>query len=143
MSSEVETSLIVFRITVRDSSTPLGMTQDLFFLRIKPLHVIFHPGFERKLRRITERAPNLVQIGLGEILVMGVGIVDVIGLQFGAQTFVQDIDQIVERARLAAAQVINPALLRLELEDASIDNVFHLNEVALLFSLLENARSLS
>src|ERR1700682_1371426 len=104
MSNEVETSLIVFRITVRDSSSPLGMTQDLFFPRIKPLHVIFHPGFERKLRRITERSPHLVQIGLGEILIMGVGIVDVIGLQFRAQTLVQNIDQIVERARLAAAR---------------------------------------
>src|SRR5437773_6705011 len=46
---------------------------------VQPFHVISYPLFERKQRRITKRAANLVQIRLREILIMGVGIINVIG----------------------------------------------------------------
>src|SRR5207245_6271443 len=45
---------------------------------IQPLHVIFNAGLERKLRLITECAPSFVQVRLGEILVVGMRIVDVV-----------------------------------------------------------------
>ena len=48
-------------------------------LWIQPFHIIGYPRFKWKLRRVTERAAHLGQIRLGEILVMGVRIIEVIG----------------------------------------------------------------
>src|SRR5438270_5564184 len=39
MSSEVETSQDIFRVIVRDSSTPLGITERLVFFCPDPVHV--------------------------------------------------------------------------------------------------------
>ena len=56
--------------------------------RIQPIHIIFHARFEGKSRLITERAPNLIQIRLREVLIMRVWIIDVIGHEFCAEAFV-------------------------------------------------------
>ena len=53
--------------------------------RIQPFHVIGHPCFKRKLRLVTERAARVGQIRLGEILVMGVRIIEVIRLKICLQ----------------------------------------------------------
>src|ERR1700694_861772 len=83
----------VIQASTEGSLTSFGMTarrarESGFPLRIQPLHVIFHAGFERKLRLITERAPDFVQICLGEVLIVRVGIVDVIGDQSCSEAFV-------------------------------------------------------
>jgi len=46
----------------------------IIFRRIQPFHVVGDAAFERKLRLITERAANALQVCFGEILVMGVWI---------------------------------------------------------------------
>ena len=55
---------------------------------VQPLHVIAYAFFERKLRLITKRAARARDIGLGEILVMRVRIVEVFGLKVCSETFV-------------------------------------------------------
>ena len=99
--------------------------------RIQPLHVIAHAFFQRELRLVTQRVARIRQIGLREVLVMRVWIIDVIRLKICAQAFIENIDQFVERARLARAEVINPARLRIERADAPPDRVVHVNKVAL------------
>jgi hypothetical protein len=47
-------------------------------LWIQPFHIIGYARFKWKLRRVTERAARVGQIRLGEILVMGVRIIEVI-----------------------------------------------------------------
>jgi GNAT superfamily N-acetyltransferase len=62
-------------------------TRPLFF-RIQPLHVISHTVFEPKLRFVTQRVARVREIGLGEILIMRMRIIDVIGLKICAQAFI-------------------------------------------------------
>src|SRR5207302_10705174 len=114
-----------------------------FNFRIQPLHVIRYAALERELRLVTKRAPYFVKIGFGEVLVMGMRILDVIGLKFRSETFIERVDQFVERARLAGAEIVDSALLRFQRENASLDHVFHINEIALLVALFENARPLA
>src|SRR5205085_3556524 len=105
---------------------------------IQPIHVIGYATLERELRLVTKRAPNFVEIGFGKVLVMGVGIFDVIGLKFRPETFIERVDQFVERARLAGAEIINSALLGFESENASLGHVFHINECTFLVVLFNN-----
>src|SRR5438309_2677627 len=74
---------------------------------------------------------------------MRVRIFDVVGLKFCAETFVEHVDELVERARLTGTEIVNSALLRFERENASFHHVLHVNEIALLIALFENAWTLS
>src|SRR6266404_5387496 len=51
---------------------------------IQPAHVIGYTRFKGELRLIAQCAAHPAEIGLGEILVMGVRVLDVIGLKIGA-----------------------------------------------------------
>ena len=55
---------------------------------VQPLHVIAHALFQGKPRFVTKRTAGVRQIGLSEILIMCVRIVDVIRLKTGPQAFV-------------------------------------------------------
>src|SRR4029077_20485123 len=72
----------------------LGMT----LRRIQPFHMIGYPRFKWKLRGVTERAARVDQIRMGEILVMGVRIIEVIWLKIGLQSAVQNKDELVKRS---------------------------------------------
>src|SRR5207302_11519495 len=100
-------------------------------------------ALERELRLITERAANFIQVCFGEVLVMRVRILDVIGLKFCAEAFVKDVNELIERARLARTQIVNAAPLRFERENTSFYDILHVNEIALLIALFKNARSLT
>jgi hypothetical protein len=56
--------------------------------RVQPLHIIAHAVFERKPRLVSERIPHGGKIGLREVLVMRVRIIEVFGLKICAQTFI-------------------------------------------------------
>ena len=58
---------------------------------IQPLHVIAHPIFEAKSWLVTERAAGIREIGLCEVLVMRVRVIDVIRLKICAETFVENV----------------------------------------------------
>src|SRR5260370_14799971 len=73
---------------------------------------------------------------------MRVRVFDVIGLKFCAETFVEHIDELIERARLSGAEIVNSTPVRFERENASFHHVLHINEIALLIAMLENARAL-
>src|SRR6266498_3354724 len=45
--------------------------------------------------------------------------------------------------RLASAEIINPARLRIDRADAAFDSVLHVNKVAFLLAVLENPRSVT
>ena len=55
------------------------------YCRIQPFHVIGYPRFKRKLRAVTKRAARVGQIRLGEILIMGVRIIEVIRLKISLE----------------------------------------------------------
>src|SRR5213079_2920998 len=59
----------------------------------------------------TERAARLGQIRLSEILVMGVGIIEVIGLKIGLQSAIQNKDELIKRSSLTAAEFENARAL--------------------------------
>src|SRR5207244_9973296 len=52
-------------------------------------------------------------------------------------------DQLVERTRLARAEIVNSAALGLESANAAFDDVLHVNKIAFLLAVLENARPLT
>jgi hypothetical protein len=54
----------------------------------QPLHVIAHAVFERKPRLVPEGFARVGEIGLREVLIMRVGIIEVFGLKVCAQTFI-------------------------------------------------------
>jgi hypothetical protein len=60
----------------------------MLFGWIQPLHVIAHSVFERKPRLVSERFARAGEIGLREILIMRVRIIEVFGLKICAQTFI-------------------------------------------------------
>ena len=60
----------------------------MLFGWIQPLHVIAHAVFERKLRLVSERVPRASEIGLREVLIMRVRIIEVFGLKVCVQTFI-------------------------------------------------------
>jgi hypothetical protein len=109
----------------------------------QPFHIIAHSLFQWESWLIPERTARVRQIGLRKVLVMGVWVIDVIGLKTCAKAFVKNIDQFVKRARLARAKIINSARLRIERANAAFDGVLHVNKVALLFAVFENARVLA
>src|SRR5207249_10154739 len=73
---------------------------------------------------------------------MRVRIFDVVGLKFCAETFVEHMDELIERARMSGAEIVNSTLLRFKRENASFHHVLHINEIALFIAVLKNARSL-
>lgn len=60
----------------------------MLFGWIQPLHVIAHAVFERKLRLVSERIARAGEIGLREVLIMRVRIVEVFGLKVCAKAFI-------------------------------------------------------
>ena len=60
----------------------------MLFGWIQPLHVIAHAVFERKLRLVSERIARAGEIGLREVLIMRVRVIEVFGLKICAQTFI-------------------------------------------------------
>src|SRR5207248_3751692 len=96
-----------------------------------------------KARLVAECAPRVRKIGLREMLIMLVRIIDVIRLKICAEAFVEDVDQFVKRTRLAGSEIINPARLRIERADAALYRVLHVNKIALLLAMFENARPLA
>src|SRR6266550_1861527 len=111
--------------------------------RIPPFHIIGYPRFKWKLRGVPERAARLGQIRLGEILVMGVRIIEVIGLKIGLQSAIQNKDELVKRSSLATAEIVNSARAGIERANRSIHHILHINEIAALFAVFENARALA
>ena len=59
---------------------------------IQPVHVIAHAVFERKSWLVAECAAGIREIGLGEVLVMRVRVIDVIRLKICVETFVKNGD---------------------------------------------------
>src|SRR5678815_106799 len=55
---------------------------------------------------------------------------------------VQNRDELVERSRLARAEIVNSALFRLQRAQRSLYNVFHVNEIPFLLAVFENSRAL-
>src|SRR6478609_2153962 len=117
----------------------LGMT----LRRIQPFHIIGYPRFKWKFRRVTERAARVGQIRLGEILVMGVRIIEVIRLKISLERAIQNKDELVKRSSLAAAEIVNSARAGIERANCSIHHILHINEIAALFAVFENARALA
>src|SRR5437870_6584655 len=74
---------------------------------------------------------------------MRMRVIDVIRLKICTETFVKNINEFIERARLARAEIVNAARLRIQRADAPFDRVLHVNKIALLFAMLENARPLA
>src|SRR5256885_16682113 len=111
--------------------------------RIQPFHIIGYPRFKWKLRLVTERAARLGQIRLGEILVMGVRIIEVIRLKIGLQGAIQNKDEIVKKSRLAAAEIVNSATAGIERANCSIHHILHINEIAALFAVFVTTRRLA
>src|SRR5436189_4797818 len=105
------------------------------------LHVIAHAVFERKTRLVAKRFAGAGEISLREILIMRVGIIEVVGLKICAQTFVENLDEFVTRARLARADIVNSAPLSVERLNGAFNSVLHVNEIAFLLAVLKNARS--
>src|SRR5205807_3038484 len=112
-------------------------------LWIQPFHIIGHPRFKWKLWRVTERAARVGQIRLGEILVMGVRIIEVIRLKIGLQGAIQNKDELVKRPGLAAAEIVNSAGAGIERANCSVHHILHINEITALFAMFENARALA
>ncbi len=64
-------------------------TAKIYALRsVQPLHVIAHALFQGKSWLVPQRAARIREIGLCEVLIMRVRVIDVIGLKTRAQTFV-------------------------------------------------------
>src|SRR4029077_13933259 len=103
------------------------------------MHVITYALFEWEAWFITKRAACIREIGLGEVLVMRVRIVEGILLKIGIQTFVYNIGQLIERTTLAGCAIVNSTGLRIERAKAAIDDVLYVNKIAFLLAMLEDA----
>src|SRR5438067_1458603 len=112
-------------------------------LLVQPLHVIADPFFQREARLVTERAARVRQIGLREVLIMRVRVIDVIWSKICAEAFVENIYQFVKRTRLAGPKIINAAGLRIERPGAAFDRILHINKITLLLAMFENALPLT
>src|SRR6476620_5497751 len=112
-------------------------------LSIQPCHIIGYPRFKWKLRGVSERAARVGQIRLGEVLVMGVRIIEVIRLKISLERAIQNKDELVKRSSLAAAEIVNSARAGIERANCSIHHILHINEIAALFAVFENARALA
>ena len=95
------------------------------------------------MRRVTQRIVRVVQIRLGEILVMGMRVIEIIRLKICLQRAIQNKDQLVEGSGLAAAEVVNATRLRIECANGSIHYILHINEIASLFAMFENTWALA
>src|SRR6516225_5082267 len=74
---------------------------------------------------------------------MRVRIVEIFGLEVCTQTFIQNFYEFVEGARLTCAEVVNSTNFCVERANGSFNSILHVNEIALLLAMLENARSLT
>ena len=70
-------------------------------------------------------------------------IIDVIRLKTCAQTFVEHVHQLVKRARLARAEIVNSARFRIERVNAALHRILHIDEISFLLAVLENAGALA
>src|SRR5258707_7364896 len=112
-------------------------------LWIQPFHIIGYPCFKWKLRGVTECAARVGQIRLGEILVMGVRIIEVIRLKISLQGAVQNKDELVKRPGLAATEIVNSARAGIERANCSVHHILYIDEIAALVAVFENARALA
>ena len=74
---------------------------------------------------------------------MRVRVLDVFGLEIRAERVIEDLDEIIKRTRLPGAEVIDAALQGFERAQTTVHDVLHINEIALLFAVLEDARALT
>src|SRR5260370_18595749 len=103
---------------------PVGRVRLGSLTSVQPLHVVAHTVFQRKAWLVTERAARVREIGLREILIMRMRILDVIRSKICAEAFVENIHQFVKRARLAGPKFINSTGSPIEPPDAPLDNAF-------------------
>src|SRR5215472_3910451 len=57
-------------------------------LSVQPLHVVAHAVFERELRLVFESLARAGEVGLREVLIVRVRIIEVFGLKLCAQTVI-------------------------------------------------------
>ena len=109
---------------------------------------IFSFGIEIPILGLSARSeaghPLVVaHVGLREVLVEGVGIVEIIGLMVRAEGFVQRIDDLIERSRLAGAEVHDGGFFGLVRQEGGGDDVFDINMIAFLLAPFENSGAVS